>query len=373
MNKNTRPKDPFEIVGPNIRVFKYNDIERSGTREIVPIEEKKMLNFSFTCFKDPRTGIWYGITDGQDYQTKRPIFRRITITGRRLYNLENEEDAIEWAIISRHPSTLGSFLQKGLPLVKPYDRKKIAVARLQKIKRGAEAVDIALNHLKGNELLDFARLLAITPENNDYEVVAQLVAEKAQRDPELFMDKYSDANKEILIVINRARSTGMIKYKIDHGFVYNDSLPLGSSDIAVITYFKNNVRLLESIDLESKAASKETYGTEEPEIVEVEKGAVKKNSKKDVDSMDWDEIRDYAAFKKIKIHGKKKSELVDDLKNLEQEEAAAKNPKIEEQEEVPVQQVFTDNDLQEADHNTENDDAILQKVSAEPSTVAAEM
>ena len=259
-------KDAYDTYKAGMKVFNYKSIERTGTREVVPIDEKKLLNLTFTCFKDPKTGIWYGIPIGENDENGRPVFRRVTIAGRRMYYLENEEDAIEWALVKRHPSVLNSPLQKGKPILKIYDRKKEATVRLSKIRRGAEAVDIALNKLAGNELFDFARTIGVSPENNDLEVVAQLVAEKAQRDPDDFMDRYSNINRSVSEIINRARAAGLIAYKLDTGLVYKESYPLGSSDIAAIAHLKDNPKLLETIDIESKQKSKYDYGTEEPEI-----------------------------------------------------------------------------------------------------------
>ena len=259
-------KDTFDTYKAGMKVFNYKSIERTGTREVVPIDEKKLLNLTFTCFKDPKTGVWYGIPIGENDENGRPVFRRVTIAGRRMYYLENEEDAIEWALVKRHPSVLNSPLQKGKPILKVYDRKKEATIRLSKIRRGAEAVDIALNKLAGNELFDFARTIGVSPENNDLEVVAQLVAEKAQRDPDDFMDRYSNINRSVSEIINRARAAGLIAYKLDTGLVYKESYPLGSSDIAAIAHLKDNPKLLETINIESKQKSKYDYGTEEPEI-----------------------------------------------------------------------------------------------------------
>tara|TARA_Y100000310_G_scaffold298998_1_gene333430 strand:+ start:1223 stop:2143 length:921 start_codon:yes stop_codon:yes gene_type:complete len=259
-------KDAYDVYKAGMKVFNHVNIERTGTREVVPVDERKLLNLSFTCFKDPKTGIWYGIPMGENDDTGRPIFRRITITGRRMYYLENDEDAVEWSIIKRHPAVLSSMLQKGKPLLKIYDRKQEAKIKLSKIRRGAEAMDIALNKLLGNELLDFARTIGISPENNDLEVVAQLVAEKAQRDPDEFMNRYSDINRTVSEIINRARAVGLIAYKLDTGLVYKESYPLGSSDIAAIAHLKDNPKLLETINIESKERSKQDYGTEEPEI-----------------------------------------------------------------------------------------------------------
>ena len=268
-------KDTFKTHKAGMKVFDFTSIERSGTREVVPVDQRKLLNLSFTCFKDFKTGIWYGIPIGENDEMGRPIFQRITITGRRMYYLENEQDAIEWAIIKRHPSVLNSPMQKGKPLLKIYDRKQEAKVKLSKIRRGAEAMDIALNKLAGNELLDFARTIGISPENNDVEVVAQLVAEKAQRDPDEFMNKFTDLNRPVSEVINRARAVGLIAFKLDTGLIYKESYPLGSSDIAAMAHLKDNPKLLESIDSESKQRSKSDYGTEEPEVEIREDGSTK--------------------------------------------------------------------------------------------------
>lgn len=271
MNK----KDQYEVFKAGMKVFNFKNIERTGTREVVPVDERKLLNLSFTCFKDKKTGIWYGIPMGENDDLGRPVFQRITITGRRMYYLENEGDAIEWSIIQRHPAVLNSPLQKGKPLLKVYDRKQEAKIKLSKIRRGAEAMDIALNKLAGNDLLDFARTIGISPENNDLEVVEQLVAEKAQRDPDEFMNKYTDVNRSVTEVINRARAVGLIAFKLDTGLIYKESYPLGSSDIAAIAHLKDNPKLLETINIESKERSKNEYGTEEPEIKVREDGSTK--------------------------------------------------------------------------------------------------
>tara|TARA_R110002020_G_scaffold113252_8_gene260614 strand:+ start:7758 stop:8690 length:933 start_codon:yes stop_codon:yes gene_type:complete len=268
-------KDHYDVYKAGMKVYNFKNIERTGTREVVPVDQRKLLNLSFTCFKDPRTGIWYGIPMGENDDLGRPVFQRITITGRRMYYLENEQDAIEWSIIQRHPAVLNSPLQKGKPLLKVYDRKHEAKVKLSKIRRGAEAMDIALNKLAGNDLLDFARTIGISPENNDIEVVAQLVAEKAQKDPDDFMDRFSDVNRNISEIINRARAVGLIAYKLDTGLIYKESYPLGSSDIAAIAHLKDNPKLLETIDIESKQRCKSDYGTEEPEVEIRNDGSVK--------------------------------------------------------------------------------------------------
>jgi len=254
----------YDMIG-RVKVFNFEGIERTGTREMKPIDEKKLLDLTFTCLQDPKTGVWYGIVIGTSPKDGRPLFKRLRTTGKRTFYLENNEDAEEYHLWKLHYSTLGSPYQKGKPMQQLYDRRKEAVIKLKKIKRGMEATGIALK-LAGTELFDFARNLGISPENNDAEVVHELVAERAQKRPDEFLDKYSDLNRGILEIINRARSVSLIKYKIDTGLVFKESYPLGSSDIMAIGHLKDKPELLEAINLESKKLSKYQYGTETPDV-----------------------------------------------------------------------------------------------------------
>ena len=250
------PKDGFVTVG-NMKVFNFKNIETEGIREVVPVDEKKLLNLSFKCVKDPRTNIWYGIQESLDQKTGRVIFKRITIPGRRTYDLQYTADAEEYAVVKRHVSMLSSPYQRGKPIIRVYDRVAIATAKLKEIDLGMDAVHIARKELSGEELIDFARVLGITPENNEPLVVKQLLAEKAQRNPKEFMRAYHDGNREIIVAFKRAIAVGLIKYTLDGGYIYKEGYPLGSSEITAIATLRSKTELLNSIDVESKNMYKE--------------------------------------------------------------------------------------------------------------------
>ncbi len=249
---------PHEKMG-NMLVFKLegDHIKRTGEIQIVPLDDRKQLNLSFRCVKDSKTNIWYGIPEGVDHLTGRVTFKRITIAGKRTYHLEYPADAEEFAVIMRHPAMLGSLLASkdktfGKPLIKVHDVVAIATNKLKDIDLGADAVHIARKELSGVELMDFARVLGITTDNNNEIVVSQLVAEKALREPKVFMLKYHDGNRDIVMAFKRAESVGLISYTLEGGYVYKDGLPLGGSEIAAINKIRGNTDLLTSIDLESK-------------------------------------------------------------------------------------------------------------------------
>ena len=253
----------FDLEGKNIK--------RKGVVEVVPIDDKKQLNFSFRCIKDSKTNIWYGIPEYVEQATGLVKFKRITIEGKREYNLEYPADAEEFAIVCRHPAMLNSLLKTpdktfGKPLIKIYDPVAVAVRKLKDIDLGLNAVQIARRELSGEELLDFARVLGITTDNNSEVIVKQLVAEKAQRTPKEFMRAYHDGNRDIVIAFKRAESVGLITYTLEGGYVYKDGLPLGGSEIAAINKIRQSTSLLSSIDLESKELYKETNVVEEKPV-----------------------------------------------------------------------------------------------------------
>lgn len=303
------------------KVYDFKDMERKGVREIRPIDEKKLLNLSFKVVRDPRSGMLYGIQTGVNKEGQ-PLFRRITITGRRTYNLEYEEDAKEFAVVKRHQSMLGSPFQKGKPVIKMYDRVHDAEIKLRRMQRGREAMNIALEKLSGNALNDFARPLGISPEDNEPIVVKQLVAERAQKDPETFMRLYDNINRPIIEIMSRGRAVGLIKESIKGGITYKEAMPLGSSEITAIETLKADKNLLMNIDVESKRLAKEKFGEEEPDIVEVkepDKPKSKGKQKKSDRAVDPEFIADAYAESSENIPGfdipQSNAFMKDDLKD----------------------------------------------------------
>lgn len=249
----------MSITNYKKKIVSFEHMERIGSVEVHPINLRKTQNLSFSSFKDSKTGIWYGVPVDED-EKGNVVFRRITITGIRFYNLENEEDAKEFHVLKHHESMEGSPFARN-PKLRVYNREKEAVMKLKKLQESRSALEVALG-LEGIALLDFARVLGINTEQNSVIVVKQLVAEKAVEKPETFMMLYSNSDRNIQQIFKRGLAAGLINYRIDAGYLYRNSMPLGITESSAIIRLMEERALLSNLDIESKnilAKSNESY------------------------------------------------------------------------------------------------------------------
>jgi len=257
---------------------KFYEIPRTGTIEIIPLYPKRLEHFQFKSYKG-KDGLVYGMplktnNDGTY------IFRTILVDGHKSYDLSNEDQAFEAAILINSPHCVDSPNANNKPKFKKFDRAEDARKELDKLRDARKAVDIALD-LEGEELADFARILGITPEGNDAVVVHQLVSELASKKPRVFMESYEDMNRSVLQVLKRAEAVGLVKYSANTGYVYKDGMPLGGTESAAVRKLIDNKTLLNIMDGESK--NKTSYSTGTPvNISSVKKEVVTKEIAKNI-------------------------------------------------------------------------------------------
>lgn len=232
------------------KIVDFTKIEREGVREIMPIDPRRFQSLSFRGYKDKETRAFFGIPIGED-EKRNTIFKPILITGIKKYDLTILEDAQEWHIVKSHPSVLGSPNQSNKPLLKIFDPEKEARERIKKNQLEVNAL-IAASKIDGHELVNFSRLMGISPENNEPIVVKSLFLDACKANPEKFNRLLLSETRHIAEVFARALAVGLVKHSLDKGYMYNDSMPLGISDAHAIQYLSRHKDLLANIDIESK-------------------------------------------------------------------------------------------------------------------------
>lgn len=223
--------------------------EKGGTIEIHPVNPNRLEHFSFRGYRSRKDGLWYGVPMGKDKDGNYK-FRKIIVKGFHEFNVEIERDLYEALILMHHPKCLKSENQKGKPLFKVYDKEKEAEKSIKTFKMEKDCLEIALE-LEGDELVDFSRMLGITPESNRSNVVKKLVLEKAQKSPKSFHDAWNNPNRRTIEIFFRAQAVGLVKFSSDSGWTYKDGQMLGSTEEAAIATLNDNKQLLQFINFES--------------------------------------------------------------------------------------------------------------------------
>lgn len=233
--------------GTQTRVMNLNspkNVRRTGIIELEPVKRssrhENYLNFS--RIYDKENNMMIGIPNGVDPKTGELRFRRIVLREEQVFDLTNEQDAIMWAVISRHKEVDvdGSKTRLGMkPRYKVYDKEKEAEEYMatRNIKRKAEEI---AEGLAGEQLRDFAISIGIPAQNMSPTQQAMQVIQFAEKQPKKFMDAWLNPTRHELTVIKKGLSLGILTQDPMHGICYN-ALPLGQFEQQAVQYLKDNM------------------------------------------------------------------------------------------------------------------------------------
>lgn len=249
------------------KLIDFDNIQRRGTIVLKPLRLTRHRNppdISFRCFFNTKTGVWHGIPIGKNPDGTYK-FKPIRISGSKSYSLENDQDAMEWAVVKDYYRIKGGAMERDA-VFEVDDQEKSATEVINRISKSRKAIDFVME-LKGNKLIEFGRLFGIDPHNNSELIITRMLMEKAESKPTSIIEKIeSERDTEILIVAKRALATGIIKHSIDRGYVFKDGIPMGTTEQGVIEFLRKDTILLTNIDTESKDLDR-FYKSEKKEVV----------------------------------------------------------------------------------------------------------
>lgn len=228
--------------------------KRGGIISIEPLYPNKWDGHNSFSYRNRSNGVYYGIPLRKN-QDGTISFKMCTLgRGSTSFNVENKEQLMQAIFWKYHPwseSAIDAMGEK--PRFRINDVEAKAEDKIDVFKKAKDALNIALAiDSNSDEMVDFSRLLGITPENNSKKVIHQLILERAQKDPVKFLNLYNDDKRGIMQIFKRAQSIGLIKYDTQSGYVYKDGTLLGNIESVAINSLKEKTRLLNMVDLESR-------------------------------------------------------------------------------------------------------------------------
>jgi hypothetical protein len=239
----------------------FTSIKRKGNVIIKPLRSKKSTDgkelnnniLSFRGWRDPNTDVWYGIPIGRNADGTFK-FKRIIIDGHRHYNLEIEQDAKEWHVVQFHPAICNDGIRTRFHMFEVIDTERDAQSKIDKVTKSMDALALINSvDMTESKIRDIARLFAIDTMNNSYIVIKQLLYEKAMNKPEYFMSLLeNEEERDIRVIIQRGMATGLIQLTPDKGYLFKNSIPLGSTEGSIINSLRKDRAMLINIDMESK-------------------------------------------------------------------------------------------------------------------------
>jgi hypothetical protein len=250
-------KEPmfYEILDGNNfnhRIANMNNpliCKRKGIIQVEAIRRgaNKQANISFCNVYDPKLKIWYGVPIGIEAGTKKLLWKRFQLPEWREYNLANEEDALEWAILSRCEFMQGSLLKQGRVLFKKYDVENEAEKEVAQATLTEKAIGIVRN-MKLKDWISVARYLGKAPEGLSEVKLQSEIYKVAKNNPAEIVDYWSNQNRELLDLFNAGKAVGILSFDLVNGWMHSKTLPIGRTEELVLSYLKKEPIFTKSLE-----------------------------------------------------------------------------------------------------------------------------
>jgi len=265
MNKNQNYTLQPQVVDPTPIFDQSNQalsqyIEREGIIVIKPINPNAHRNetLSFGGFKgfgywdQGRTQkFWFGTILGNNPDgTKK--YKKINIVDGRMYYLANPEDAWEWHIVRHHFSVQGSPNQFGKPRWIVEDEKRDSKKSIDKGQKFVTVFEF-INKMTDSRIRSFGRIFGMDANNNTPDIIKGQLIARAMEKPDVFMPYINDQEMtDVNEMFHRAIAMNVITFRLDRGYLFNDSVPLGINEQMAIGNLMANKDLLVTIDMISR-------------------------------------------------------------------------------------------------------------------------
>jgi len=242
--------------GFKTKVVNFDNPKMCPRKGVIDVQAIRITNRhenrkSFSITKDHQTGIFYGIPTGIDPKSGELKFQRVILYNSLQLNLSNPLDAKLWTVIRYSEFLEGSPNARGKAEYKVFDREKEAEIVIVENKSKRKAA-LIIDNMQPLEMYDMARNCGLSVENDSPALVQSLLYKKSENNPKEFLEIYDNVNRPILTVFKRGLVTGLIRFDVNRGYIWKESLPLGGNDSAVVKYLHSNISLLVTMDQETK-------------------------------------------------------------------------------------------------------------------------
>lgn len=191
----------------------------------------KQANVSYCRTFDKVNRITYGIPTGVDDKGKI-ILKRFYLPEFKEFNLSNQDEAEEWAILRHHEvMTTGQYVI--------YDEEKIAQEEIATVSLMRQAISIA-EDMKLKDWIPAARFFGKVPEGMSAIKLQSEIMNIATNTPAELINYWEQENREVVDVFNAAQAVGVISHDFAKGWLYEKTLPLGATKEAAIRYISKD-------------------------------------------------------------------------------------------------------------------------------------
>lgn len=217
--------------------------------------------------KDRKTGLFWGIPNDINEETKQLKWMTFVLDNRKILDLSIPDQRREWLVLKNSTLVEGSPNLFGNPYYKVIDKEKKAVANVSKRKLMVEAYAI-IEKLSGSALEEAAMNVGVNLEANRN--LGMLTDELYRKMEEMGADKFikmmNDPQRAYVSILNRGEALGIITYdNLMRSYKYG-GLDLGDTKEAAVKYLVDNNGIATAInnrcntqEAESKEAMKMVY------------------------------------------------------------------------------------------------------------------
>lgn len=209
--------------------------EKKGIIEVRLVNPKKTGTVTVRNYTDIDTGELREFKDAHGNLRIKKYTKALTIL-----RMDNQQDVLEYLHVKDHPL----YVKSSYPLLKVIDVTEEAESRISMKDESLDAL-IEAKGLRGDKLVNFARVLGIETHNLLEVIIKDRIYQKAESDPKGFLSAFNDPNRTFKEILHKGKVKNVFTHK-NNIWKFRDVLMGGNIDEAIL-WLKDNEDLMPSI------------------------------------------------------------------------------------------------------------------------------
>jgi len=211
------------------------DREKKGHVEIRMVNPKRTGTITVRDYTDIDTGELREFKDAHGNPRVKKYTRALTVL-----NLNVENDRLEFEHIKDHPI----YVKGAKPILKVVDVVEEAEQRTNEREESIDAM-IEARKLRGEALVNFARVIGIHTLNVLETIIKDKLYEKAESSPKEFLAAFNDPNRVFKEILHKGKMRNIFTHK-NNVWKYREQL-MGANIDEAILWLQDNEDLMPSI------------------------------------------------------------------------------------------------------------------------------
>ncbi len=279
------------MIESTVKLCDFSKMERTGKVIYKPARPKQKKDYGLKLKSFTIADTTYGIPLRRDSKGEI-VWMQIEVTNELHLDLSKDIDAKKHHVLKHYPGNISGVNPSSVKDIFCESEEEMAQKKIDKAENLYSAIE-KLQQLRDiQELRDYGRLFGVNSTLKTEKVIKAEIIDILMKNPKQMIKMYEDADTtKARIIFERGIAFGLITSNVEHGYMFRDSIPMGTVKEGAVAFLRKNVDMMVTVDRESQEREANEVSAQTESTVSIDLGTLPVEEKA---SEDQEQIKEEA-------------------------------------------------------------------------------